>query len=125
MSRFENLSSFNDAFLRTALTHPGSLALRTLDDRVALTWGDVQRRANALAGGLARLGVGRGDPVALMLANRPEFHLVDVAAMLLGAVPFSVYQTSSPEQIEYVVGDAGARVAVIERAYFENFMKAR
>ena len=125
MSRFENLSSFNDAFLRTALTHPGSLALRTLDDRVALTWGDVQRRANALAGGLARLGVGRGDPVALMLANRPEFHLADVAAMLLGAVPFSVYQTSSPEQIEYVVGDAGARVAVIERAYFENFMKAR
>ena len=125
MSRFENLSSFNDAFLRTALTHPGSLALRTLDDRVALTWGDVQRRANVLAGGLARLGVGRGDTVALMLANRPEFHLVDVAAMLLGAVPFSVYQTSSPEQIEYVVGDAGARVAVIERAYFENFMKAR
>jgi long-subunit acyl-CoA synthetase (AMP-forming) len=125
MSRFENLSSFNDAFLRTARTHPGSLALRTLDDRVALTWGDVQRRANALAGGLARLGVGRGDPVALMLANRPEFHLADVAAMLLGAVPFSVYQTSSPEQIEYVVGDAGARVAVIERAFFESFMKAR
>ena len=125
MSRFENLSSFNDAFLRTALTHPGSLALRTLDDRVALTWGDVQRRANALAGGLARLGVGRGDTVALMLANRPEFHLADLAAMLLGAVPFSVYQTSSPEQIEYVVGDAGARVAVIERAFFENFMKAR
>jgi long-subunit acyl-CoA synthetase (AMP-forming) len=36
-----------------------------------------------------------------------------------------VYQTSSPEQIEYVVGDAGARVAVIERAFFESFMKAR
>jgi len=125
MSRIEDLSSFAEAFLHTARTHPGSLALRTLDDRVALTWGDVQRRANALAGGLARLGVGRGDTVALMLANRPEFHLADLAAMLLGAVPFSVYQTSSPEQIEYVVGDAGARVAVIERAFFEPFMKAR
>jgi long-subunit acyl-CoA synthetase (AMP-forming) len=125
MSRFENLASFAEAFLQTARTHPTGLALRTLDDSVALTWGDVQRRANALAGGLARLGVGRGDTVALMLANRPEFHLADVAAMLLGAVPFSVYQTSSPEQIEYVVGDAGARVAVIERAFFESFMKAR
>jgi long-subunit acyl-CoA synthetase (AMP-forming) len=125
MSRFENLASFAEAFLQTARTHPTGLALRTLDDSVALTWGDVQRRANALAGGLARLGVGHGDTVALMLANRPEFHLADVAAMLLGAVPFSVYQTSSPEQIEYVVGDAGARVAVIERAFFESFMKAR
>jgi long-subunit acyl-CoA synthetase (AMP-forming) len=125
MSRFENLSSFAEAFLDTARAFPGSLALRTLDDSIALTWADVQRRANALAGGLASLGVERGDTVALMLANRPEFHLADVAAMLLGAVPFSVYQTASPEQIEYVVGDAGARVAVIERAFFERFMKAR
>jgi long-subunit acyl-CoA synthetase (AMP-forming) len=125
MSRFENLSSFAEAFLDTARAFPGSLALRTLDDSVALTWADVQRRANALAGGLASLGVKHGDTVALLLANRPEFHLADVAAMLLGAVPFSVYQTASPEQIEYVVGDAGARVAVIERAFFERFMKAR
>jgi long-subunit acyl-CoA synthetase (AMP-forming) len=125
MSRFENLSSFAEAFLDTARAFPGSLALRTLDDSVALTWADVQRRANALAGGLASLGVKHGDTVALLLGNRPEFHLADVAAMLLGAVPFSVYQTASPEQIEYVVGDAGARVAVIERAFFERFMKAR
>jgi long-subunit acyl-CoA synthetase (AMP-forming) len=125
MSRFENLASFAEAFLHTARAFPGNVALRTLDDSVALTWADVQRRANALAGGLAHLGVGRGDTVALLLANRPEFHLADVAAMLLGAVPFSVYQTASPEQIEYVVGDAGARVAVIERAFFERFMKAR
>jgi len=125
MSRIEDLSSFAEAFLDTARSHSTALAVRTLDESVALTWGDVQRRVNALAGGLARLGVGRGDPVALMLANRPEFHLADLAAMLIGGVPFSVYQTAAPEQIEYVVGDAGARVAVIERAFFERFMKAR
>ena len=44
-----------------------------------------------------------------MLANRPEFHLADLAVMMLGAVPFSIYTTSAPEQIAYVVGDAGAR----------------
>ncbi len=124
-TRIEDLASFAEAFLRTARTHPGRVAVRTLDDSMSLTWGDVQRRANALAGGLARLGVRHGDSVALMLGNRPEFHLADLAALLLGAVPFSVYQTAAPEQIEYVVGDAGARVAVIERAYLERFMKAR
>jgi long-subunit acyl-CoA synthetase (AMP-forming) len=65
-----------------------------------------------LAAGLAGLGVDRGDTVALMLTNRPEFHLVDVAARHLGAVAFSVYNTSSPEQIEYLLGDAGNRVLV-------------
>ncbi len=42
-----------------------------------------------------------------MLTNRPEFHLVDTAAMHLGAVPFSIYNTSSPEQIAYLLADAG------------------
>ena len=37
-----------------------------------------------------------------MLGNRPEFHLVDLAAMTLGATPYSIYQTYSPEQIEYL-----------------------
>ena len=41
-----------------------------------------------------------------MLTNRPEFHWVDAAAMHLGATPFSVYNTYSPEQIEYLVSDA-------------------
>ena len=50
-------------------------------------------RVDALAGGLATLGVRRGDCVAIMLANRPEFHIVDLAAVTLGATPFSIYTT--------------------------------
>ena len=42
----------------------------------------------------------------MMLTNRPEFHFADTAAMHLGATPFSVYNTYSAEQIEYLVGDA-------------------
>jgi long-subunit acyl-CoA synthetase (AMP-forming) len=99
--------------------------VRTLDGEVSFTWGDLQQRVDALAGGLAGLGLGRGETIALMLGNRPEFQLADLSAMMLGAVPFSIYPTSTPEQIEYVVGDSGARVAVIERAFFETFMKAR
>ena len=57
---------------------------------------------DALAGGLARLGVKRGDKVALMLLNRPEFHIADLAVMTLGATPFSIYATYTREQIEYL-----------------------
>jgi long-subunit acyl-CoA synthetase (AMP-forming) len=99
--------------------------VRTLDGEVSFTWGDLQQRVDALAGGLAGLGLGRGETIALMLNNRPEFQLADLSAMMLGAIPFSIYPTSTPEQIEYVVADSGARVAVIERAFFETFMKAR
>ena len=72
------------------------------DDTLEVTWNELAARVRRIAGGLAALGVGKGDTVALMLNNRPEFIPIDMAAVSLGAVPFSIYQTSSPEQIEYV-----------------------
>src|SRR3954453_22358234 len=108
-----------EALRRTAAEHGDVLAVRTRDDEVAWTWAELLRRVDALAGGLARLGVGRGDTVALMLANRPEFHRADMAAVTLGAVPFSIYLTSSPEQVAYVLRDAAPRVAIVEQRFTE------
>ncbi len=90
-----------------------------------LTWSEVRAMAYRVAGGLKELGVGKGDTVAIMLNNRWEFIPIDLGAVYLGAVPFSIYQTSSPEQIEYVCEDAGARVAVVETAFLEVFNKAK
>ena len=56
---------------------------------------------------------------ALMLTNRPEFHWFDAAAMHLGATPFSLYNTYAPEQIEYQVTDAEARIVVTEQAFLD------
>src|SRR3954469_22467846 len=109
--------TMTEAFRLTVEDHPGRVALRTKDDEVTLTWAQLRDRVDALAGGLAGLGVRRGDTVALMLGNRPEFHIADLAVMMLGAVPYSVYLTSAPEQIAYVVEDAGSRVAIVEAAY--------
>ena len=78
-----------------------------------------------LAGRLAQLGLQRGDTVALMLANRPEFHLCDLAVLMTGATPFSVYQTSPPNQIRYIVGDAGARVMITEQSFLPRILEAR
>jgi long-chain acyl-CoA synthetase len=113
------------AFLRTARVHGERVAVRTRGDEVTLTWAELRDRVTALAGGLAALGVGRGDAVALMMGNRPEFHLADLAAMVLGATPFSIYETYTPEQIRHLVSDAGARVAIIERRHLEAVAQAR
>ena len=64
------------------------------------------------------LGVGRGDRVVLMMRNRPEFHVADVAAMLVGATPVSIYNSSSSEQVAFIAGNCGARVAIVEDAAF-------
>jgi long-chain acyl-CoA synthetase len=109
--------SLAEAFRLTAEDHGDRVALRTKDDAVSLTWAELRDRVDALAGGLAGLGVRRGDTVALMLSNRPEFHIADLAVMMLGAVPYSIYLTSAPEQIAYVVEDAGSRLAIVEAAY--------
>jgi long-chain acyl-CoA synthetase len=114
-----------EAFRITAEDFGDRVAVRTKDDSVSLTWGELRDRVDALAGGLAKLGVGRGDSVALMFSNRPEFHLADLAVMMLGAVPYSIYSTSAPEQIAYVGNDAGSRVAIVEDAFLDVFQAAR
>ncbi len=114
-----------EAFRITTEQQPDHVALRNRDDSISITWGEVRDRSDALAGGLAKLGVGRGDTVALMFGNRPEFHISDLAAMTLGAVPFSIYQTYTPEQIQYLISDSGARVAIVEQAYLDRMLEAR
>ncbi len=95
------------------------------DEERSASWSEVRDRVVRIAGGLAKLGLEKGDTVAIMLNNRPEFVPIDLAAVSLGGVPFSIYQTSSPEQIQYVVGDAGAKIAIVERAFLDVFSQAR
>src|SRR6478672_419079 len=114
-----------EAFRITARERADEVAIRTKGDAFTITWGELRERVDALAGGLAGLGVQRGDAVALMFSNRPEFHLCDLAAMMLGATPFSIYNTYSPEQIQYVVSDAGAKVLMCESSYLPQILKAR
>src|SRR5918994_7816450 len=112
------------AFELTALANPDRVALRTRGGDSEITWGDYLDQVDRVALGLRGLGVDRGDIVALMLTNRPEFHLADSAAMSLGATPFSLYQTLAPEQIAYQVNDSGAEVIVTEPAFLDNVKAA-
>jgi long-subunit acyl-CoA synthetase (AMP-forming) len=113
-------STMCEAFQITAAERPDDVALRTIADGISITWGQYSARVKRLAGGLAALGVGPGDTVGFMLTNRPEFHLLDTAAMHLGATPFSIYNTSSPEQIAYLLTDAANRVMIVEAAFMDR-----
>src|SRR3954469_680402 len=124
-SRAVGAATIAEAFRITAEDHPDRVAVRTKGDEVSMTWSELRDRVDALARGLHELGVRRGDTVALMLGNRPEFHIADLAAMTLGATPFSIYATSSPEQIAYVAGDARAKVAIVEELFLDRFRSAR
>jgi long-chain acyl-CoA synthetase len=114
-----------EALRRTAANHPDVVAVRTVDDAVSLTWSELLARIDALAGGLAKLGVARGDTVAIMLGNRPEFHIVDHAVAMLGATPFSIYQTYPAEEIEFLVTDAASKIAIVEQAFLPVMLEAR
>src|SRR5215216_1418912 len=78
------------AFLRSATGNRDRVVgVREFGSGRELTYGQWLDRAGAVAGGLQQLGVGRGDRVALLMANRLEFFVVDMGAVLAGAAPFS------------------------------------
>jgi long-chain acyl-CoA synthetase len=114
-----------EAFQLTAEANPDRVAIRTKGDEFSCTWSEYAERVRSVAGGLAGLGVGKGDTVALMMVNRPEFHFADAAAMHLGAVPFSIYNTYTADEIEHLVNDAGCAIAIIEQEFADKILAAR
>ena len=114
-----------EAFRQPDARKPDEVAVRTKGDAFTITWGQLRERVDALAAGLAGLGLKKDDSVALMFGNRPEFHLCDLAVMMVGGTPFSIYNTYAPNQIEFVVSDAGARILMTEQAYLPQVLEAR
>ncbi|HEV3321877.1 MAG TPA: AMP-binding protein [Solirubrobacteraceae bacterium] len=118
-------ATLSEAFQRTAAHHVDQVALRTPGGKFEIAWGEYARRVRGLAGGLAAQGIDRGDTVAMMLTNRPESLIVDAAALHIGAIPFSIYNTSAPEQIEYLFAHSESRVVVTEAQFADRILAVR
>ena len=114
-----------EAFQATVARKGDQLAIKSEDEDVELSWNEVDRRVSSIAGGLNALGVQRGDRVGMLLGARSDFIPIDLAAVSIGALPFSIYQTLAPDQIEYVVEDSGSKLIITEEAYLPNLLEAR
>ena len=115
-------------FCVTVRDYPDRVALRWKDgdDFRELTWAEYSQSAGRAAQALSDLGLEKGQRVVLMMRNRPEFHIADMATVLLGATPVSIYNSSSPEQIEYLATHCEATVAIVEDVeLLERFMAVR
>ena len=105
------------ALARTVRSRPDAVAVRSHDGRLSYTWSELAAEVDRWAAGFHALGLRRGDRVALLMTNRPEFYAIDLALVRIGAVPFSLYASSSPEQNQYSLTDSRAKAVVVERAF--------
>ena len=113
------------AFQRLVAQQPTRLALRTRDGSVALNWAQLGDRVRQLAAGLAGLGVEPGDTVAMLLPNVPECHMIDLAAIHLGAIPFTIYNTSPAEQIQHKLEIADSRIIFTQHSFLPRVLEAK
>ncbi|HXH77988.1 AMP-dependent synthetase/ligase [Nocardioides sp.] len=84
---------------------------------VDVTAGEFLAEVSAVAKGLMAAGIEAGDRVALISKTRYEWTLLDYAIWFAGAVTVPVYETSSAEQIGWILQDSGARAVVAESAH--------
>src|SRR5579864_4383413 len=87
---------------------------------------ELYRDAVGVARTLANWGIQRGDRIAILSENRPEWALADFGAMLLGAVVVPIYTTLTAEQTAYLLKDSGARVIFLSTAeQLKKFLEIR
>ncbi|WP_127453266.1 long-chain fatty acid--CoA ligase [Streptomyces sp. B29(2018)] len=108
--------NLTDIVRRNAERHPD---VAVIARKVDGAWEDLTATAflaevRAAAKGLMASGVQPGDRVGLLSRTRYEWTLMDFAIWSAGAVTVPVYETSSPEQIEWILGDSGAVACVVE-----------
>jgi long-chain acyl-CoA synthetase len=117
-SNFSSLDYSNvaDLVFDNARTRPDHVALRR---REGTRWTDVTDRefaeqVMAVAKGLIASGIEAGDRVTIMSKTRYEWTLADFACFSVGAVVVPIYETSSAEQVDWILSDSGAKAAFVE-----------
>ena len=85
-------------------------------------WAEYYAHARAVGLALDEMGLQRGDAIAILSENRPEWLHADLGAQCMGFLSTGIYPTSSPEQVQYVINNAGAMVLFVENQ--EQYDKA-
>ena len=106
----------SDDVVRHGTERPGSVLLARREDGAwrDVTAGEFLAEVRRVAKGLVAAGVGVGDRVGLMSRTRYEWTLVDYAIWFAGGVTVPIYETSSAEQVQWILSDSGAVAVVLE-----------
>ncbi|MBW3666199.1 MAG: AMP-dependent synthetase/ligase [Actinobacteria bacterium] len=108
-----------DFFDRNAEKYPDQAAVHWKEDGWhSLTWSQYRDQVHQAAAGLASLGVGEGEFVAVMAGNRPEHVIADFATVHAGGTPVTVYSTLTAPQIRHIADNCSATVAILENLEF-------
>jgi long-chain acyl-CoA synthetase len=99
-----------------ARTRAHRVAIREKDYGIwqSYTWADYYDHGRLIALGLASLGFRRGDTVAIIGDNRPQLYWAVFATQALGGIPVPLYQDGVEKEMEYILGHAEARFAIVE-----------
>jgi long-chain acyl-CoA synthetase len=112
-------AGLTDVVFERAASEPGRVVMRRKGTTGNAGWQDVTARqfaddVTALAKGLIAAGIATGDRVALMSRTRYEWTVADYAIWAAGATTVPIYETSSAEQVEWILTDSGARALIAE-----------
>ncbi|MFC5754510.1 AMP-dependent synthetase/ligase [Actinomadura rugatobispora] len=109
-------TNLTDAPFTRAAERPGTIVLRRREGEAwrSVTAGEFAAEVTGIAKGLIAAGVEPGDRVALMSRTRYEWTLLDYAIWAAGGVTVPIYETSAPAQIEWIIGDSGAKAVFAE-----------
>ena len=109
-----SLDTLNDIFFAVVERNDARVMLqRGATEWIPISARRLHRNVTGVASALRDLGIGKGDRVAILSENRPEWTIADFASLLLGAVVVPVYTTLTPEQTSYLLRDSGARVIFV------------
>ncbi|MDX6284471.1 MAG: long-chain acyl-CoA synthetase [Kribbellaceae bacterium] len=109
-------ANLTDAVFDNASQYPDVVAFRRKvdGDWKPVTTAQFAEQVRSLAKGLVARGVQPGDRVGLLSKTRYEWTLADYAIWTAGAVTVPIYETSSPEQVAWILGDSGAVAVLVE-----------
>ncbi|MEO6906285.1 MAG: AMP-binding protein, partial [Abditibacteriaceae bacterium] len=80
------------------------------------SYAEIEKRVRDLAGGLLFLGIRRGDRVALLAENSPDWAVCDLACQMIGAISVPLFSTLPVEQVEYIIADSSPRLMFVSDA---------
>jgi acetyl-CoA synthetase len=113
---------------RWARATPDAVAIRyehESGERRDFSYAELDRDANRLAAALRKLGMARGDRVAIVMPQRFETAVAHMAIYRVGAVAMPLSMLFGPDALEYRINDSGARLAIVDESGIANVLAAR